>query len=47
MATALESTTERLAAHLPDVVIRRPLDTPLPFTVRSFGVIVFADISGI
>ena len=40
------SVAEQLASHIPDVVIQRPHDAPLPQTVHSYGVIVFADISG-
>ena len=37
---------EQLATHIPDLVIQRPHDAPLPQTVLSYGVILFADISG-
>ncbi len=42
----LDSAAEQLAAHLPDVVITRPYDAPIPQTIHTYGVIVFADISG-
>lgn len=37
---------EQLAAHIPDLVIQKPVSDHLPQTVHSYGVVVFADISG-
>jgi hypothetical protein len=43
----MELVLEQLATHIPDLVIQKPLIDHLPQTIYSYGVIVFADISGI
>ena len=42
----MELALEQLVTHIPDLVIVRPTGESLPQTVHSYGVIVFADISG-
>lgn len=42
----MELVLEQLAAHIPDLVIQKPVSDHLPQTVHSYGVVVFADISG-
>ena len=36
----------QLVTHVPDLVVHRSHDEPLPQTVHSYGVVMFADISG-
>ena len=36
----------QLATYVPDVVIHRSHTAPIPQTVHSYGVVMFADISG-
>lgn len=43
----MELVLERLATLIPDIVIQKPISDHLPQTIHSYGVIVFADISGI
>lgn len=42
----LEPVLEQLATHVPDLIVFRSHDAPLPQTVHSYGVIMFGDISG-
>ena len=42
----LEPVLEQLATHVPDLIVFRTHDAPLPQTIRSYGVVMFADISG-
>lgn len=37
---------DQLATHVPDVVIHRSHTAPIPQTVHSYGVVMFADVSG-
>ena len=37
---------EQLASHIPDLVVYRAHNAPLPQTIHSYGVVMFADISG-
>ena len=41
-----EDVLEQLVTHIPDIVVQRPVNSPNPQTVRSYGVLMFADISG-
>ena len=42
----LEPVLEQLATHVPDLIVFRSHDAPLPQTIHSYGVIMFGDISG-
>ena len=42
----LEPILEQLATHVPDLIVFRSHDAPLPQTIHSYGVIMFGDISG-
>lgn len=42
----MELALEQLATHIPDLVFQKPQSDHLPQTIHSYGVIVFADISG-
>lgn len=37
---------EQLVTHIPDMVVYRAHNAPLPQTIHSYGVVMFADISG-
>ena len=41
-----EGFLEQLVSHIPDLVVARAYDAPLPQTIHSYGVVMFADISG-
>ena len=45
-AEQLEPVLEQLATHVPDLIVFRSHDAPLPQTIHSYGVIMFGDISG-
>ncbi len=45
-AEKLEPVLEQLATHVPDLIVFRSHDAPLPQTIHSYGVIMFGDISG-
>ena len=42
----LEPVLEQLATHVPDLIVFRSHDAPLPQTIHSYGVVMFTDISG-
>lgn len=42
----LEPALEQLATHVPDLIVFRSHDAPLPQTIHSYGVVMFTDISG-
>lgn len=37
---------EQLVTHVPDLIVYRSHDAPLPQTIHSYGVVMFGDISG-
>ncbi len=37
---------EQLVTHIPDMVVYRAHNAPMPQTIHSYGVVMFADISG-
>lgn len=42
----LEPILEQLTTHVPDLIVFRSHDAPIPQTIHSYGVIMFGDISG-
>ena len=42
----LDPVLEQLATHVPDLIVFRSHDAPLPQTIHSYGVVMFTDISG-
>ena len=40
------SVLEQLVTHVPDLIVYRSHDAPLPQTIHSYGVVMFGDISG-
>lgn len=42
----LEPILEQLATHVPDLIVFRSHDAPLPQTIHSYGIVMFGDISG-
>lgn len=45
--TEVNPVLEQLVTHIPDLIAYRVHDAPLPQTIHSYGVVMFADISGI
>ena len=40
------SVLEQLVTHVPDIIVHHSNDQSVPRTINSYGVVMFADISG-